>query len=154
MRNLILAVGLIIFATTGWGQVGARVGVFDERSLVVAYYRSSAGKDLVKAKMEELKVAKAAGDSAKVAALEKWGTEQQELAHRQLAGQAPITNILEYLKQFLPDVAQAAGVDVIPGSTLYLGTRVEKVDITDLLVARFNLDAGTREMIEKMRRKP
>lgn len=154
MRNLILAVGLIVFAAAGWGQVGARVGVFDERSLVLAYYRSSVSNQLVKAKVEELKVAKAAGDAAKVAALEKWGAERQELAHRQLAGEAPITNILEYLKPLLPDVAQAAGVDVIPGSTLYLGTRVEKVDITDLLVARFNPDAKTLEMIEKMRRKP
>ncbi len=134
-------------------QQGPRVGVFDERSLVLAYYRSSASNDMVKAKMEEMKVAKASGDSAKVAALEKWGTDQQELAHRQLAGQAPITNILEYLKPVLPEVAQAAGVDIIPGSTLYLGPRVEKVDVTDLLVARFNPDAKTREMIEKLRRK-
>lgn len=153
MRKLMFVVGLIGLAATGWGQSGVRVGVFDERSLVLAYYRSGVHNDAIKAKVEELGRAKAAGDSVKVAALEKWGAEQQELAHSQLAGQAPITNILEYLKQFLPDVAQAAGVDVIPGSTLYLGSRVEKVDITDLLVARFNPDARTRDMIEKMRRK-
>jgi hypothetical protein len=130
-----------------------RVGVFDTQAVVVAYYRSTLNNDFVKGLIAERDRARTAGDAARVAELEKQGGDHQELAHRQLAGQARIDNILEHLKADMPAIGKEAGVDVIVYEPLYLGPEVVKVDITGQVVARFRPDEKTLAIIRQVREK-
>src|SRR5438105_4441807 len=66
-----------------------KTGTFHKASIVVAYYRSPQWAEILNAKVADLKRAKEANDTNKVAELEKWGSDHQDLAHRQLAGEAP-----------------------------------------------------------------
>lgn len=141
-----------LFSTFGAGLLSAeptsKVGVFDKRALVVAYYRSPQFASLLKEKRQAMEAAKAAGDTAKAASLEKWGQASQDLAHRQLAGSAPVDSILEALKPQLADLAARASVqeivaDAKPGQS--------KVDVTEQLLELLKADDKTRKVIEEVR---
>ncbi|MEJ5369206.1 MAG: hypothetical protein WHT08_12855 [Bryobacteraceae bacterium] len=132
-------------------QAPERVGVFRTPSIVVAYYRSGLWLEQVRQRRDELKTAKRAGDRRKVEELQKWGRESQRLAHRQLAGKAPVDNILDALQPLLGEVARRAGVsrvvlDAPPGA--------ETVDVTSHILDALHADAATRKMVERLRRKP
>lgn len=121
-----------------------RVGAFDRASIVVAYYRSPMWAEVLNAKIAERDAAKKANDTARVAELEAWGQAHQDLAHRQLAGEAPIDDILKALEPAFAAIAARAGVEKIvaekpPG--------VETVDVTPLLLDWLKADAKTREII-------
>ena len=89
------------------------MGTFHKASIVVAFYRSPLWAESLKAKMAEMAAAKAANDTKKVQELDAWGKAQQETAHQQLAGEAPIANILEALAPGLPEIAKKARVAMI-----------------------------------------
>ncbi|MGD0298825.1 MAG: hypothetical protein ABSE86_17100 [Bryobacteraceae bacterium] len=64
----------------------------------------------MKLKHAESEAAKKANDTKTAAELKAWGGESQELAHRQLAGEALFSNILEVLTPALPEIARKAQV--------------------------------------------
>ena len=144
---------LATLAATTQAQNRVRVGTFHTPSLVVAYYRSDAWAQVLKAKMAERDQAKQAGATAKVAELEKWGASHQELAHQQLTGEAPVTNILAELKPAMAEIAESQHLDAIVQQPLYTAPNVDVVDITDALVAHFHPDEKTKSMIQDLRRK-
>src|ERR1035441_4496356 len=127
----ILAAAIAVTAGLASAQT-IRVGTFHKPSVVVAFYRSPLWSDVNKAKLAELEAAKKANDTSKVQELETWGTTHQELAHRQLAGEAPITNILEALSPGLPEIARRAGVKLIAPDLAFADPSVQTVDVTDL----------------------
>jgi len=127
-----------------------RVGVFHRPSIVVAYYRSELWLRQVRERRETMEAARRAGDRRKAAELDRWGRESQRLAHRQLAGKAPIDNIWEALQPLLPEVAARAGVgrivlDPLPGA--------ESVDVTLHLLDALKADADTRKIADELRRR-
>jgi hypothetical protein len=126
------------------------VGTFDKGSLVLAYYRSPRWLNQVKEKRAEQQAARAAGDSARVKELEKWGRESQNLAHRQLSGKAPLDNILEDLKPAFPQLCRNRGVSAIVADPP-AGTPT--VDVTSDLMDLLEADARTRSMAEELRAK-
>ena len=69
----------------------------------------------------------------KVKELEAKGAQAQELAHLQLAGKAPLDNIMAHLEKGLPGVAKEAKVPVIVEKPLYQAEGTELVDVTALL---------------------
>jgi len=154
MNRIITAAILLTFATAAGAQNRTRVGTFDAPSLVVAYYRSDAWSQQVKTKKAEQDRARQAGDTQKVADLEKWGSSQQELAHQQLTGQAPVTNILDELKPAMAEIAAAERVEAIAPNLLYSASNIEVVDVTDALVARFHPNQKTLSIIQDMRKQP
>src|ERR1039458_10652571 len=97
----VLAATVVVTAGLGSAQT-IRVGTFHKPSVVVAFYRSPLWADALKAKQTELAAARKANDAPKVQELEGWGNARQQLAQRQLAGEAPIDNILEALAPQLP----------------------------------------------------
>lgn len=129
-----------------------RAGIFDKQSVVVAFYRSPQWAEVNKAKIAELDAAKKANDSAKVRALESWGAAHQELAHRQLAGEAPITNILESLAPGLPEVARRAGVNVIAADLAFADAAVQTVDVTELLLEYLKADSRTLSIVHDLQK--
>ncbi len=113
-----------------------RVGTFQRKEVLVAFYRSEHWDRQLRAMMAEAKKAKADGDDKKVAELEAKGAGLQAEAHRQLAGQAPLTNVLAHLKKEFGAVARETNVALIVEEPLYRDPSVQVVDVTPLLVKR------------------
>jgi len=151
MKLLWIPTALILIALTGQAQT-ARIGTFDQQSLVVAYYRSPQWAEIMNAKLAERDAAKKANDAAKLKELETWGQSHQDLAHHQLAGEAPITNILEALKVAWPDIAKRAGVSLIDPNPIYADPSVQKVDLTGPLLDYLKADARTRILIGDLKK--
>ncbi len=131
-------------------QPPERVGVFHRPSVVVAFYRSELWLRQVRERKSAMEAAKKAGDRRKAAELDRWGRDAQRLAHRQLAGKAPIGNIWEALQPLLPEVAARAGVsrvvlDPPPGA--------ETVDVTPHLLDALQADASTRRIAGSLRQR-
>ena len=130
-----------------------RVGTFDSRGVALAYGRSDR-PDCMMAKANELKKeyeeAKAAGNEERVKELEKIGPAMQEQIHKQVFGSAPIDDVLALIEDDLPDVAAAAGVDLIVSGVLHGSPGVELVDITLEMCAPFGPDEETLKMIKEI----
>lgn len=131
-------------------QPAERVGVFHYPSIVVAYYRSELWLGQVRERREAMEAARRAGDRRKAAELDRWGRESQRLAHRQLAGKAPIDNIWEALQPLLPEAAARAGVGRI---VLEPPPGAESVDVTPHLLDALEADADTRKIADELRRR-
>jgi hypothetical protein len=128
-----------------------RVGTFDKPSVVVAYYRSPIWAETLRSQRAELQAARQANDSRKVQKLEEWGGKSQELAHRQLAGKAPITNILEALGPAFPEIARKAQVTRVAADIPADGS-VQAVDVTDLILDWLKADEATRKIVHDLRK--
>ena len=143
------AVGLV--ATAAMAQT-VRVGTILKPSVVVAFYRSPVWSGVVKAKMAEMQQAKAANDTKKVAELDEWGQAGQELAHRQLSGEAPITNILEALAPAFPEIARKADVAMVVADLPYADSSVQTVDVTDLVLDWLQANEATRDIVRGLQK--
>jgi len=131
-------------------QPAERLGVFDRSSIVLAYCRSTLWMSQVRAKRERMEAARRAGDRRTASELDPWGREARRLADRQLAGRAPIDNLLLALQARLAGIASRAGVTHV---VLKTPPGVETVDVTPLPLDVMRADAATREMVEKLRRR-
>lgn len=132
------------------------VGTFDSRAVAIAYIRSAAAADYLRAQKADVERvlgrARAAGDRELVAALDAVGPGMQERIHRQGFGTAPIDDILARIEQRLPALAEAAGVDVIVSkwALSYRAPGAQFVDVTDPLAAAFEPDAETWKVIHSI----
>jgi hypothetical protein len=120
----------------GAGHNAKRVGTFRRTDLLVAYYKSDTHRQVLAELDAKRKQAIASGDENRAADLQRKGQAMQELAHRQLAGDAPLTGILRRIKPIVDATAEEAGVDVIVEKP-----RGQAVDVTELLVQKL---ASTR----------
>lgn len=130
-----------------------RIGVFDSRALAIAYYNSDAHRAQMRAMIEELKTAKAAGDAAAVQRLEFKGPALQNLAHYQGFSTASVPNVLEAIKDAVPQVAKTANVSMIVSKweVAWRSPDVEYLDVTDQLVAALHPDAKVLKWIADSR---
>jgi len=124
-----------------------RVGVIHKPSLVVAFYNSQNWAQILKSMVAELDAANKAGDTRKAEELEKWGQEHQELAHKQLSGEAPIDNILEALAAGWPEIARKGNVAIVVVDLPYADKSVETVDVTGQLLDYLNSSERVRKMV-------
>lgn len=150
MKTLSILASILALAVGPVGAQTLRVGTFQKQAVVVAFYRSPVWAETMKGKLAERDAAKKANDNAKVQELETWGAGHQELAHHQLAGEAPITNIMEALAPAFPEIARRAGVNLIAPDLAFADPTVQKVDITDLLLTHLNADARTLDIIHNL----
>ena len=144
MMAIVLTVTFLTFSlpmspadseVVGSGGGPVRVGVFRREPLLVAYYGSTAHETALGRLRTERQKALDEGDAARAKKLEAEGAALQEMAHRQLAGEAPLTNVLDALKPHLAEVSTAAGVSVVVESTVWHDDDVILVDMTDRLEA-------------------
>ena len=91
--------------------------------------------------------AKAANDTKKVQELDAWGNARQETAHQQLAGEAPITNILEALAPAWLEIARKARVAMIVADLPFADSSVQTVDVTEALLDWLKADERTRTIV-------
>ena len=129
-----------------------RVGTFHKASVAVAYYRSPLWAETLKSQMAAMQAAKRANDTQKVKELEEWGGKRQEIAHRQLTGEAPITNILEALTPAFPEIARQARVAIVVADLPYADASVQTVDVTDSILDWLKADEATRKIVQELRK--
>ncbi|OIO92893.1 MAG: hypothetical protein AUJ96_31440 [Armatimonadetes bacterium CG2_30_66_41] len=113
-----------------------RLGTFQKLDLITAYYRSDAFARRLAVLQVQREAAVLLANKAEVERIEKQGAAMQELAHKQLAGQASATEVIDYLKPYFPEVAKAAGVHVIVDEVLFRDSAVQLVEVTDLLMQK------------------
>ena len=152
MRQVLRLSLILVLASTQCGLAQTvKVGTFDRTSIVLAFYRSPLWSAKLKDALAERDRAQAAGDGKKVAELSKWGQSQQALAHKQLAGAAPIDNILEMMKPMLTTVQGQTHVTTVipdpPGARKGAAT----LDVTDPLLGQLQASAQTRQMAQQLR---
>ena len=123
-----------------------KVGIYDSRAIVVAFvgseiYKATDGKH-VNEMMAEFNKAKAEGNQKRVAELEAEGNALQVKLHKQGFSTAPVDEILEHIKNQVPEIAKAAGVGPIISKwdkeALAKHETAEKVDVTMALVDAFH----------------
>lgn len=121
------------------------IGTFDRSSIVLAFYRSPFWEAILDDRRFELSTVKAANDTARAKELEKYGGESQDRAMQQLAGKAPIDNILAVLRPELKDLTarlKLAGIVEVSAADPKGAT----VDVTPLLMDWLKASSETRKM--------
>lgn len=131
-----------------------RIGTFKAQALAVAYFRSEVFRNYVSDLKAQADKAKAAGDEELAKQLKAKVQALQQTAHMQVFGNAPIDNILKHIEGTFPEVAAEAGLDVIVQQVFYQGPSVELVDVTDLLVKKFDPDEETLKAIKDLLEPP
>jgi len=128
-----------------------RIGTYKPQSIVIAFYRSPMWAVTLKERIAARDSAKRSGDTARVRELEAWGAGHQELAHHQLMGDAPLTNILDALRPALDSITKAERLRaIVPAPSKE--KNAELVDVTPALLDWLKADAKTREIIAQMPR--
>lgn len=132
------------------------VGTFDSRAVAVAYAHSDWNDKRLRAKMAEMKEAKAAGDMEKIKELEAWGEAQQAKLHKQGFGTAPVHNLLKHIKDDIPRIGRETGVDIIISKwdVVYQNPSAEMIDITNEIVKPFKPSQKTLMTIESLLEQP
>lgn len=115
-----------------------RIGTFQRDKLLVAFYQSENWDKHLREMMVQRNAAKATGDEEKIKKIESEGAASQEIAHKQLAGEANLDNIFAHLKPVLSEIAKKANVQLIVEKPLFNDSTVEVVDVTDLLIEQFH----------------
>lgn len=131
------------------------VGTFDSRAIAIAYVGSPAFSAKMTELHAELDAARAAGDDARVAELEALGPAMQAELHARGFSTASVDAYLDGVRERIPAVAAAAGVDVIvcKWDVVHAADDAEFVDVTEALVMLFDPDErtlrSTREIVEQ-----
>ena len=163
-KRFVLGLVCLVFGLAGCGagerEAGlakVRVGIYDSRAVAIAYAHSDLNEARLKAKMAEMEKAKAEGDTKKIAELEAWGPAQQAKLHRQGFGAAPVDDILEHIKDKLPQICKQADVAAVVSKwdkkALKRYKSAELVDVTDLMAAEFGPDEKVLRTIEQIKKK-
>ncbi|MGA2219354.1 MAG: hypothetical protein ABSG51_14775 [Terracidiphilus sp.] len=129
------------------------IGTYDKASIVLAYYRSPIWAAILDDRRFELKTVKAANDTARAKELEKYGGESQDLAMQQLAGKAPIDNILAVLQPEFKELTGRMKLAAIVESPAP-DSKAATVDVTSLLMDWLRASAETRKMATEMHQRP
>lgn len=133
-----------------------RVGTFDSRAIAIAYASSEEFNQSIKKLMEEHKKARAEGNEEKVKELESKGKAGQQKLHMQGFSTASVSDILEHIKDRIPDIAKQAGVDVIVSKwdMVYQAPNAEFVDVTDLMIKPFHPSEKALKWVEDIKKQP
>ncbi|MGD0546864.1 MAG: hypothetical protein ABR991_03460 [Terracidiphilus sp.] len=109
------------------------VGTFDKTSIVLAFYRSPYWAAILADRRFELNAIQAAHDTVRAKDLEKYGAESQDRAMQQLAGKAPIDNILTVLQTEFKELENRMKLSAIVDSSA-ADPKAATVDVTFLLM--------------------
>ena len=128
------------------------VGVFDSRAVAIAYARSDVFKRDIKSVTEEFEKAKSAGDQKRMAEINTQMEERQALMHKQGFSTYSVSDILDKIKDRLPEIARQANVDTIVSKwdVVYQRSGIEFIDITDLMVKPFSPNEQTLTILKEM----
>jgi hypothetical protein len=132
-------------------STAVRIGTYDSRAIAIAYARSAhlaaVHTDLLQRRSE----AAERGDEALVREIEARGGALQLRLRLQGFSTAPVDDLLDAVRDRLPEVAREAGVAAILRSVDFHEPAVEVVDVTDALVRLFDPDAGVLSVVAEVR---
>jgi hypothetical protein len=130
-----------------------RIGTFDSRCVAIAYGRTDFLKDIGDLRKEHDK-ARAEGNEERVKELEKLGPNLQFIMHQQCFSTGSVINIMEKIKDKLPQIAQKNNVKIILSKweLFYDDGSLEIVDITDDIVNLFDLDEQSRNIVQNIKK--
>jgi Skp family chaperone for outer membrane proteins len=151
MTAILLASALLFGGKSAVTQT-ARVGSFDRQAIVLAYYRSPQWAETLHQKRMELNAAKQANDQQTVAKLDKWFGDAQELAHKQLWGNAPIDNIISAIAPATEELCKSENLSMVVPAPAQDGA-TQTVDVTAQLLDWLKADDKTRDLIGQMHQK-
>lgn len=140
-------------------QKPERIGIYDSRSIAVAYAGSPVHEQQLQKMKEEHRKAKEAGDADKAAKLEAEGRAQQKAIHKQGFSTAPVNDLLQNITNALPQIQKDAGVTTIISkwdeAELNKHPGAQKVDVTMQLVDAFHPSERQRKFaIDIQKHKP
>ncbi len=160
---LMICSGIIVSAqaeqtnkTTKSGKI--RIGIYDSRAIAVAFAGTKPFNVKNKKLMDKYEAAKAAKDKKLITELKAEGKAGQEQLHKQGFGTASVSNILEYIKDELPEITKKADVEIIVSkwdeATLSKYKSAEQVDVTMSLVDAFKPNAKQRKSAIEIQKHP
>ena len=161
-KQNLLALTCAIALAAGWAFCSAtygekpdsqpklRIGTYKSYVLAMAYYRSEVFQEQMADLSAQTEQAKADGKAELLKQLKAKSKALQQQVHGQLFGRAPVDNILAHMKDVLPKIAKASGVEAISGKVAYHSPDVELLDITDALVQQLNPSDETLKAIKSM----
>ena len=133
-----------------------QVGVYDSRAVAVAWCNSAEFRKSLDAVTADYKKAKEAKDDKRVKEIEAKMKLQQRRHHEQGFSTGSVASIMAKIKDSLPAVAKKAGVDLIVSKweLNYQSPEVKVVDVTDDLVALFQVSAKGLEWTKGIKSHP
>jgi hypothetical protein len=147
---MLLAPALVLCACNTAQSEKVRIGVYDSRSVAVAWAGTKSFNDSWGSLQSEYEQAKAAGDQNRVEELEAEAQARQQLMHLQAFSTAPVDDILTHIEDSLPEIKQNAGVTMLVSKwdkeTLDKYPSAELVDVTVMLVDALHPSEGQRKI--------
>jgi hypothetical protein len=131
-----------------------RVGIYESRAIALAFGRSELNMSRVRELKQKHRQAEAEGNEEAKVECETLGPRWQELLHRQVFGDAPIPDILAILEPRMAEVREASGVDLIVTGVVATGDNIEVVDVTQEMMALFDLDEDSIKMANEIKSHP
>jgi hypothetical protein len=133
-----------------------RIGVYDSRAVAYVQISSVANLKKINAMVTEAQAAQKSKDKKKAEELAKKCSEGQKKAHRQVFSTAPIDEILEEIKDRLPEIEKKAGVSVLISKwdekKLKEYPDAEKIDVTEQLVGEFKPTEKQRKILDEIKK--
>lgn len=156
LATAIVGIGLSLnlAARGGEGAPQVRIGVYQSRAVALAYFRSETGSKEIEALYKEAKAAQEGPDKQKAA---EWKEKMQAIQgrrHAQVFADSPVDDVMEKMKDALPEVAKKANVAAIVPAVSYKEQGVTTVDVTDLLVEACQPTEQTRKMAADLVKHP
>jgi Skp family chaperone for outer membrane proteins len=149
-----------VFFTSGSSaakqEKSTRIGVFDSRAVAIAYVHSKFMKQEYQKLKKQKQKAQSEGDTKRVNDINKEGENWQHQIHKQAFGTASVSNLLKYIKEDLPEIAEKSRVDIIISKwdIEYKSPSAEVIDITNKIIEPFNPDEKTLEKISGLSKEP
>lgn len=133
-----------------------RLGIYDSRAVAVAYGNSTEFQESMKAVHADYQKAKTDKDQKRMKEIEARMKLRQRRAHEQGFSTGSVAGIMATIKDKLPGVAERAGVRAIVSKweLNFQSSDVELMDVTDELVALFQVSDKGKEWVKGIRTKP
>ena len=137
-------------------QMKTRVGIYDSRAVALAYCGTEYHEHAIAKFKQDYEQAKAVGDTKRTKEIDAEMWRLQKQAHRQVFSTAGVDDILEHIKDNLPQIAKEADVITLVSKwdkkTLKHYKFAELIDVTDLIVAPFNPKEKQLKTIEQLKK--
>ncbi len=149
----------ILLCTTAPAQTQTsklRVGVYDSRAVAVAWANSTEFKETMKPIEADYQRAKETKDAKRMKEIDAQMKWRQTRAHEQAFSTSSVAPIVAKLKSSLPDIAKQAGVQIIISKweLNHQSSDVELVDVTDKMVALFQVNERGLKWCKEIQQKP
>jgi hypothetical protein len=134
-----------------------KIGVYDSRCVSYAHFWTDEHQKKITELYNKAKAAKKAEKKDEFKELDKALWTERHRSHNQVFSTAPIDDVLETIKDRLPEILKKAGVSMLVSKwdekKLEKYKSAEKVDVTDLLVSQFKFPSTEKhkKVLESMK---